>query len=84
MKLIIRWLFIIGFLWFLTYLQSFHMIHRNPNLFMIYLFAASGVVILGIVFFRNSAMEEEEKAPEPEAVALLKKLGVEEENQENK
>jgi len=81
MKLIIRWIFIIGFLWFLTYLQSFHMIHRNPNLFMIYLFIASGVIILGIVLFRDSAMEEEEKAPEPEAMTLLKNLEVEEDQE---
>jgi len=84
MKLIIRWIFVIGFLWLLTYLQSFNMIHRNQNLFMIYLFIASGVIVLGIVLFRDGVMEEEGKGPEPEALALLKKLGTEEENQENK
>ena len=84
MKLIIRWLFIIGFLWFLTYLQSFHMIHRNQNLFMILLFIASGVIVLGVVFFRDSVMEEEGKGAEPEAMALLKRLGEGEENQEGK
>jgi len=82
-QLIIRWIFVIGFLGFLYYLQTLRMLHRNQNLFMILLLAASGVVILGIVFFRDRVMtEEDEKEPEIGAMALLKKL--EEENRENK
>jgi len=84
MKLIIRWAFVILFLWFLHYLQSLGTLHRHQNIFMILLIAASGVVILGIVFFRDRTMtKDDEKEPEIGAMALLKKLEEESKEGEN-
>ena len=84
MKVIIRWLLFILFIGFLAVLKNMNMLYRNQNLFLILLLFASGLTVLGIIFFRDGVIVVEEKGPEPEAMALLKKLGEEEKNQEGK
>ena len=74
LKPIIRWLFLVLLVVFLFVMNRMNMLHRTQNMFIVLLLLASGITVLGVLFFRDGAMALDESEPEPEAVALLKKI----------
>ena len=72
-KSITRWLFIILLVGFLFVMKRMNMLYRAQNLFLILLFLASGLTVLGVTFFRDGVMAADEEA-EPEAAVVLKKI----------
>ena len=59
-KLIIRWLFLVLLLGFLYLMSRMNMLFRNQDLFLILLFIVSGVSVLGVIFFRDGVMEDDD------------------------
>ena len=61
MKKYIRWLFLIAFLAFAAVMRNTRLMYRKPNMFIILWLLASFIVVIGVVYFRDDAIEADEK-----------------------
>ena len=74
-KTLIRWLFVILLILFLSFVKYTNLLYRGASLFLILLLTVSCVCVLGVVCFRDAVMAEgDEEEPAPESQALLEKV----------
>jgi cytochrome b561 len=82
MKSIIRWIFVVLFVAFLAAMKEMNLLYRYPNIFLILLLLASGLAVLGVVFFRDGVMSSDGSEPAPESAKLLEVKNCEVEERE--